>query len=94
LSRFDATKWRISGHCFVKDQLSYTYGESSAGVSKDTTVSFNATRPGRKLFPIIVELRMTTVLFVFIAVRVLASGTFHEETNIGGGSYSEKVILN
>jgi hypothetical protein len=58
------------------NEVSYTYCVSSTGVSKDTVVSFNATRSARKFIPIIVQLWMTAVLFVFMAVRVLASGTF------------------
>jgi hypothetical protein len=40
-----------------------------------TLFTFNATRSLKRLFPIIVQLWMTAVLFVFIAVRILASGT-------------------
>lgn len=58
------------------DEVSYTYCVSSTGVSKDTAASFDATRSPRKFFPLIVQLWMTAVLFVFMAVRVLASGTF------------------
>jgi len=44
---------------FGLDEVSYTYCVSSTGVSKDTVVSFNATRSARKFIPIIVQLWMT-----------------------------------
>jgi hypothetical protein len=57
------------------DELSYTHTVNSTDVSKDTAASFNAARSVRNFFPIVVQLWMTAVLFVFIAVRVLASGS-------------------
>lgn len=54
---------------FRQDEVSHICTVNSTGVSKD------ATRAVRGFFPIIVQLWMTAVLLVFIAVRVLASDT-------------------
>jgi hypothetical protein len=49
---------------------------NSNGGSKDTAASFDVTRSFRGFFPFIVQLWLTAVLLIFIAIRVLASGTF------------------
>lgn len=59
----------------TQDEVSYTRTVNSTGVSKGTQASFNTTRSRRRFFPIIVQLWMTAVLFIFIVVRVLASDT-------------------
>jgi hypothetical protein len=60
---------------FGLDEMPYTLTVKSTGSSNEAAAAFKETPSVRRFFPIIIQLWMTAVLFVFVVVRVLDSGT-------------------